>query len=74
MFKKTKFPIDGTDLTNTNLEDAFAFSATFKDVKIKGSDFTNVVLRNEDLKYLCSIAGGINPITNRATINTLNCS
>ena len=64
---------EGTDLTNTNLEDAFAFNASFKDVKITGTDFSNVIFKRIDLDYLCSIADGINPSTNRKTRETLEC-
>lgn len=65
---------EGTNLSNSILEDAFAFNARFKNVDITGTDFTNVVVRGEDLNYLCSIAHGTNPITKRDTFNTLECS
>ena len=64
---------DGTNLANAILEDAFVYNARFNNVIIEGSDFTNVVLGKNDLKYLCSIADGINPITNRRTMDTLEC-
>ncbi len=65
---------DGTDLTNSILEDAFAYNATFKNVKISGADFTNVVLSRINLDYLCSVAEGVNPITNRGTKDSLGCN
>ena len=65
--------LDGTDLTNTNLEDSFAFSTQFKDVKIRGADFTNVFLPNDVLRDFCNIAEGTNPFTNRKTRESLEC-
>ncbi len=65
---------EGTNLRNAVLEDAFAFNARFKDVNIKGSDFTNVIIRGEDLNYLCSIAEGVNPTTKRNTLDSLDCN
>ena len=64
---------DGTNLVNAVLEDAFAFNARFNNVEINGSDFTNVILRDEDMRYLCSIASGVNPVTKRDTKATLEC-
>ncbi|KGG15125.1 MULTISPECIES: pentapeptide repeat-containing protein [unclassified Prochlorococcus] len=64
---------DGANLENAVLEDAFAFNARFNNVEINGSDFTNVILRDEDLRYLCSIAIGVNPVTQRDTKETLEC-
>ncbi len=63
----------GTDLTNAVLENAFAFNTRFEGVKIGGADFTNVPMRDDVLKTLCSIAQGENPITGRLTIETLEC-
>lgn len=65
--------LEGTDLTNTNLEDSFAYSTQFKNVKIKGADFTNVYLPKEVLREFCNVAEGINPFTGRETFETLNC-
>jgi len=65
--------LDGTDLTNANLEDSFAFSTQFNNVKITGADFTNVYLPNDVLREFCQKAEGINPITNRETRETLEC-
>ena len=66
--------LEGTDFTNSVLEGAFAFNANFKDVKIKGADFTNVLMSIEAKKTLCSIAEGHNPITKRNTLDTLDCT
>ena len=65
---------DGTNLTNAVLENAFAYNSRFINVNINGSDFTNVVILGEDLKYLCSIANGTNPVTQKDTKQTLECS
>ena len=66
--------LEGTNLKNANLEDSFAFDTKFQDVKIKGADFTNVILANDQLKVLCPIADGINTVTGRYTKETLGCS
>ena len=65
---------NGTNLTNAVLEDAFAFNTKFSDVLIEGADFTNVPLRGDALKALCATASGTNPVTGRATRDTLGCS
>ena len=65
--------LDGTDLTNSVLEDAFAFNARFKDVIIRGADFTNVPFSKNQISLLCETAEGVNPITNRNTRDTLGC-
>ena len=65
--------LDGTDLTNANLEDSFAYSTQFKNVKINGADFTNVYLPDDVLREFCKTANGINPTTSRETRDTLGC-
>ena len=65
---------EGTNLTNAVLEDAFAFNTKFRNVAIEGADFTNVPLRADALKTLCAVATGTNPVTGRATRDTLGCS
>jgi len=65
---------DGTDLSNAILEDAFAYNSKFTNVNINGTDFTNVIILGEELKYLCSIAKGTNTVTNKETKQTLECS
>ena len=65
--------LDGTDLTNSNLEDSFAFSTQFRNVKIGGTDFTNVYLPNDVLKEFCKAATGTNPYTQRNTRDSLGC-
>jgi uncharacterized protein YjbI with pentapeptide repeats len=64
---------DGTDLSGALLEDAFAFNTKFHNVRIDGADFTNVPLRGDALKTLCAAATGSNPVSGRATRDTLGC-
>ncbi len=66
--------LDGADLTNAILEDAFAFNTRFKNLTIIGSDFTNVLISRDELSYLCSIADGTNPVSERETFESLGCS
>ena len=63
----------GTDLTNAVLEDSFAFDTRFENVRIQGADFTNVLMDEDSIISLCSIANGTNPTTNRKTKDTLDC-
>ena len=64
----------GTDLSGAILEGAFAFNTRFKDVVIVGTDFTDVPMRGDQLKSLCAVAEGTNPVTGRSTRETLGCS
>lgn len=61
------------NLTNANLEGAFAFNTIFDEATINGADFTDVDLRLDARKKLCQVAEGTNPITGRATRDTLEC-
>ena len=65
---------EGTNLNNAVLVDAFAFNTKFRGVSIVGADFSNVPLRSDALKALCSIASGTNPVTGVATRTSLGCS
>lgn len=61
------------NLNNAVLEGAFAFNTKFNGATIVGADFTNVLLRQDMQELLCEVAEGVNPITGRATRNTLEC-
>ena len=61
------------NLRNANLEGAFAFRTNFKDADVEGADFTDVLLDNEMYELLCKVADGVNPVTGRATRETLDC-
>jgi len=64
---------EGTDLRNARLDDAFAFNTRFLSVAIDGADFTDVPLRGDARKALCAVASGTNPVSGRATRDTLGC-
>ncbi|XP_042482613.1 thylakoid lumenal 15 kDa protein 1, chloroplastic isoform X2 [Macadamia integrifolia] len=62
------------NLSNANLEGALATGNTsFKGSVITGADFTDVPLRDDQRKYLCKAADGVNPTTGNATRDTLLC-
>lgn len=61
------------NLKNAVLEGAFAFNTKFNGATIEGADFTDVLLREDMQELLCSVAAGINPVTGRATRDTLEC-
>ncbi|KAM7492007.1 hypothetical protein LguiA_034928 [Lonicera macranthoides] len=62
------------NLSNANLEGATATGNTsFKGSTIKGADFTDVPLREDQREYLCKVADGVNPTTGNETRETLLC-
>ncbi|XP_043698184.1 thylakoid lumenal 15 kDa protein 1, chloroplastic [Telopea speciosissima] len=62
------------NLKNANLEGALATGNTsFRGSVITGADFTDVPLRDDQRKYLCKVADGVNPTTGNATRDTLLC-
>ncbi|MGF1495382.1 MAG: pentapeptide repeat-containing protein [Elainellaceae cyanobacterium] len=61
------------NLKNAVLEGAFAFNTNFGGATIDGADFTDVLLRRDMQDKLCAVAAGVNPITQRATRETLLC-
>tara|TARA_Y100001968_G_scaffold240120_1_gene223648 strand:+ start:54 stop:500 length:447 start_codon:yes stop_codon:yes gene_type:complete len=65
--------LNGANLSNSILEGAFAYNAQFDNVMIDGTDFTDVLIGNDVKNKLCMKANGVNSITNRKTIDTLNC-
>lgn len=61
------------NLKNAVLEGAFAFNTKFNGATIEGADFTDVLLRQDMQDILCEAATGVNPVTGRATRDTLEC-
>ncbi|MBJ7899201.1 MAG: pentapeptide repeat-containing protein [Cyanobacteria bacterium RI_101] len=58
---------------NARLEGAFGTNTKFGEANIEGADFTDMILRPDVEAYLCSRAAGVNPVTGRATKETLYC-
>ena len=48
-------------------------NARFRDNDLDGSDWTDVLLRKDQLKILCAKATGTNPSTGVDTRESLNC-
>lgn len=61
------------NLTNAILVGAYAFGTDFREVKIEGADFTEVLLDPKVNRALCEVATGTNPVTGRKTRDTLYC-
>lgn len=61
------------NLKNAILEGAYAFSTDFRKANIEGTDFTDVDLDVKTNDMLCEVATGVNPVTGRATKDTLYC-
>lgn len=61
------------NLSNALLEGAFAFNAKFDGAIIDGADFTEVEVRDDVRAALCLRAKGVNPVTQRKTVETLDC-
>lgn len=61
------------NLKNAILEGAFAFNTKFNGATIDGADFTDVLLRQDMQDLLCERAQGTNPVTGRATRDSLEC-
>lgn len=65
--------LEGADFSGAVLEGAMVTNARFRDNNLDGSDWTDVLLRKDQLKILCTKATGTNPVTGVDTRESLNC-
>ncbi|MBC8120896.1 MAG: pentapeptide repeat-containing protein [Gemmatimonadaceae bacterium] len=78
-----KARLDNSELSNADLQNAkldqavlsgaFMIAAKLENVSIQGTDFSDVLINNQQKAYLCKRAGGTNTITKRQTRTTLGC-
>jgi len=66
--------LSGTNLDNANCTGMYVNGTTrMEPASINGADFTDTPFRKDQLKYLCSIAKGTNPVTKVDTRESLMC-
>ncbi len=65
--------LTAANLSEADLTDSTLWLAQVRGTLIEGADFTNALLRGDTLQILCESASGVNPVTGRATRESLEC-